>query len=59
MRSPCGVFSSDHLMRQIGDVGIVLHRLTDRFGGMGKVAVLGRTGLELLVGASWRRRRPG
>ena len=31
-----------HLMGQIGDVGIVLDRLTDRFGGMGEFAVLGR-----------------
>ena len=57
------MFSSDHLVRQVGDVGIVLHRLADRFGGMGEIAILGRL-VELLLElafcrpAPWSRRWP-
>ena len=50
MRRPCGRLLQHHLMREIGDIGIVLHRLMDRFGGMGEVAVLGRAGVGRAAG---------
>lgn len=49
MRRPWGVFS--RITRKIGDVGIVLHRLANGFGGMGEFAILRQTVLRIAVGA--------
>lgn len=45
-----GRLLGDHLAGQEGDVGIVLHRLMDGFGGMGEVAILRRMRIGIAGG---------